>query len=85
MRFITGLPMEQEMVAHVDAKVCSNLRIADGLNPICRFGVFQHFVNGYRVDRSCVPDKARAEHVLDEKLERVGLLLRTLCIVPLSN
>ena len=59
-------------MADVGAQVCSNLRIADALNPISWSGAFENFENGYVVDSSCVPDKAKAEQESDEELELVA-------------
>ena len=58
-------------MADVGAQGCSNLWIADGLNPISWSGVFENFENGYPVDCSCVPEKAETEHESDEELEMV--------------
>ena len=69
---VLGLPTEHESVADVGALVCSNLRIADGLNPISWSGVFENFEHGYLVDCSCVPEKADSEQVSDEEVEMVG-------------
>ena len=71
---VLGLPTKPESVAKVGAQMCSNLPIADGLNPILWYGVFESFENGYPMDCSYVPEKVETEHESDEELEMVGAI-----------
>ena len=72
---VLGLPTNQVSVADVDAQVCKNLWIADGLNPISWSRVFENFENGYPLDYSFVLEKAEAEQESDKELEMVGATL----------
>ena len=56
----------------VSAMICSNLRSADGLNPIFGSAVFENCEHGYPADCSCVPEKEEAGQEFDEEVEMVG-------------
>ena len=67
-----GLPTEHELVVGVGAVVRSNLRIADGLNPISWSRVFENFEHGCPMGRNCVPERAETKQESDEEVKMVG-------------